>query len=338
MKTIDQFKDYCTREMSSDLAILEKIRTGVHDKLLAAAALLACAGMGLLFWMQQRGYIAGVKATLIAAGCVLFVVLVILGLLPNFLMREYRSAFKMSVMDKLVKFLDPNLQYDPFSFVPGGVYSMANLFRQRAERYSGSDLVKGRLFEMPVEFSQVLSEYAVRRKGGGKNWVPIFKGLFFVADCIKNFPGQTIVLPDVAQNLLGKLGQTLQSMSAPLGHLVKFDDAEFEKYFVVYSENEAQARDILSPALMSRVVEFRKKNRSSFLRLSFAGSQVFVAMSRERNFCDPSLFGPIIDFAKIGQYLEYIAFAVEVVDQVNRNTTTSGVREIEIGLGATALL
>jgi hypothetical protein len=337
MKTIDQFKDYCMREMASDLAILEKIRSGVHGKLLAASAVLACTGMGLLFWMQRAEYIAGAKATLIAAGCILFVVLVILGLLPNFLMREYRSAFKMSVMDKLIKFLDPNLQYDPFSFVPGGVYSMANLFRQQAERYSGSDLVKGRLFEMPVEFSQVHSEYYTRQ-GKSHRWVTIFKGFFFVADCIKNFPGQTIVLPDVAQNLLGKLGQALQSFSAPLGRLVKFDDAEFEKYFVVYSEDEAQARDILSPALMSRVVEFRKKNRSSFLRLSFAGSQVFVAMSRERNFCDPSLFGPVIDFAKIGQYLEYIAFAVEVVDQVNRNTTTSGVREIEIGLGATALL
>ena len=337
MKTIDQFKDYCTREMTPDLAILEKIRSGVHGKLLAAAALLACAGMGLLFWMQRAEYIAGTKATLIAAGCILFVVLVILGLLPNFLMREYRSAFKMSVMDKLIKFLDPNLQYDPFGFVPGGVYSMANLFRQQAERYSGSDLVKGRLFEMPVEFSQVHSEYYTRQ-GKSHRWVTIFKGLFFVADCIKNFSGQTIVLPDVAQNLLGKLGQALQSFSAPLGRLVKFDDAEFEKYFVVYSEDENQARTILSPALMSRLVEFRKKNRSSWLRLSFTGSQVFVALSRERNFCDPSLFGPIIDFAKIGQYLEYIAFAVEVVDQVNRNTTTSGVREIDIGLGATALL
>jgi hypothetical protein len=190
---------------------------------------------------------------------------------------------------------------------------------------------------MPVEFSQVHSEYYTKR-GKHHSWVTIFKGLFFVADCLKNFSSQTIVLPDVAQNLLGKLGQALQSFSAPLGRLVKFDDAEFEKYFVVYSEDENQARDILSPALMSRIVEFRKKNRSSWVRLSFAGSQVFVALSREQNFCDPSLFGPIIDFAKIDQYLEYIAFAAEVVDQVNRNTTTSGVREIEIGLGATALL
>ena len=195
MKTIDQFKDYCMREMSSDLAILEKIRSGVHGKLLAAAALLACAGMGLLFWMQRAEYIAGIKATLIAAGCILFVVLVILGLLPNFLMREYRSAFKMSVMDKLIKFLDPNLQYDPFSFVSGGVYSMANLFRQQAERYSGSDLVKGRLVEMPVEFSQVHSEYYTRQRQTAIAGLRFSKVCFSSPTALKTSPARQLSCP-----------------------------------------------------------------------------------------------------------------------------------------------
>jgi hypothetical protein len=337
MKTIEQFKDYCMREMDSDLAILEKIRSGVHGKLLAAAALLACGAMGLLFLMQQQGYITGIKAALIAAGCILFVMLVILGLLPKFLMREYNSAFKMSVMDKFTKFLDANLQYDPFNFVSGGVYSMANLFRQEAERYSGSDLVKGRLGDIPVEFSQALSEYSVRQKGS-RRWVTIFRGLFLVADCRKNFSGQTIVLPDTAQNLLGKLGQKLQSLMPPIGQLVTFDDAEFEKYFVVYSENENEARTIISPALIQKAVEFRNKNRSAWLRFSFFGSQVFVALSQVRNFCEPSLFGPIVNFEKLDRYLEYISFAVSVVEEVNRDTRTAVPREIPIGHGATALL
>jgi hypothetical protein len=337
MKTIEQFKDYCMREMASDLAILEKIRSGVHVKLIAVAAVCACAGMGLLFWMQRAEYIAGTQATLIAAGCILFVILVILGLLPKLLMQEYRSAFKMSLIDKFVKFLDNNLQYDLFGFVSGGAYSMANLFRQQAERYSGSDLVKGRLGDISVEFSRVHSEY-YSKSGKNRHWVTIFKGLFFAADCNKNFSGQTIVLPDTAESLLGKLGQKLQSLMAPIGQLVKFDDTEFEKYFVVYSENEAQARYTLSPALMSKVIEFRKKNRSAWLRLSFTGSQVFVALSHEQNFCDPSLFGPIINFAKVEQLLEYISFAIGVVEEVNRDNRTAAPREIPIGLGATAMI
>jgi hypothetical protein len=324
--------------MNSDLLVLEQIRRRAHFKLLAAAAFVSCAGMAFLSLLQRLEYISGVKATLIAAGCILFAVLLIVALLSKVLAREYRSAFKLSVMDKLVRFLDPNLQYDPVNFVSGGVYGLANLFRRQAERYSGSDLVKGRIGEIPVEFSEVLSEYYTKGKGGRKNWITIFKGLFFVAECNRNFPGQTIVLPDVAENLLGKLGQALQSLSAPLGQLIKFNDAEFEKYFVVYSDDEAQSRDILTPGLIGRVVEFRKKNRSSFLRLSFTGSRVFVAFSHERSFCEPPLFGPIIDFSRIGQYLEYIASAVGIIEEMNRNTRTSGPKEIDIGLGVMALL
>ena len=201
MKTIEQFKDYCMREMSSDLAILEKIRSGVHGKLIAAAAICACAGMGLLFWMQRAEYIAGTKATLIAAGCILFVILVIIGLLPKFLMREYRSAFKMSVMDKFIKFLDSNLQYDLFGLcrvvcIPWPISSVS-----RSNAIPAATLSKADLRIYPWNFPMASSEYAVRRKGGGKNWVPIFKGLFFVADCNKSFSGQTIVLPDTAESL-----------------------------------------------------------------------------------------------------------------------------------------
>jgi hypothetical protein len=337
MKTIEQFKDYCAREIDSDLAILEKIRGGVQGKLIAAGAILACAGMALLFWMQQAGYIAGLKAALIAAGCILFAVLVIMGLLPKLLMREYISAYKMSVIDKFIKFIDPNLQYDPFGFVSGGAYSMSELFRTYAERYSGSDYVKGLLDNISVEFSNVHSEY-YHRSGKSRRWVTIFKGLFFVVGFRKNFSGHTIVLPDTAQGLLGKLGQKLQSLMPPLGRLVTFNDEEFEKYFVVYSENENEARSVLSPSMMQLMVDFRKKISAAWLRFSFSGSQVFIALTQIRNVCEPSLFGPIVNFDKLDRYLEYISFVHRIAEEVNREAKTAAPREIPIGLGATALL
>ncbi len=337
MKTIEQFIDYCNREMNSDLAVLEKIRSSVHGKLIIFALVAGTAGMALLFLLQQKEYIVGLKSALIAAGIILFVCFVIVAILSRQFTREYRLAYKMSVIDKFVKLLDASLQYDPSGFVSGAEFSMANLFKQQTERYSGSDCVKGKLGDTPVEFSQVHSEY-YHKGGKSSRWVTIFKGLFFVADCNKNFSGQTIVLPDVAQNLFGKLGVALQSLMPQLGQLVKFEDAEFEKYFVVYSENEIDARFILSPDLIARLVEFRNQNPYAFLRLSFMGSEVFVAVSPEQNFCDPSLFGPIINFSRIEKYLDYISFAASIVEEVNRDSKASGPREIPIGGGATAIL
>ena len=175
--------------------------------------------MAILFWLQQKGSVVGIQNTLLAAFGILFVCFIIVALLSSFLAREYHTAYKMSVMDKFVKFLDPNLQYDPFGFVSGAVYSMSDLFQRQAERYSGSDLVKGGLCEIPMEFSRVHSEYYTKR-GKHHSWVTIFKGLLFVADSRQNFSGRTIVLPDFAQGLLGSLGQKLQSLMPPVGRLV----------------------------------------------------------------------------------------------------------------------
>ena len=72
-----------------------------------------------------------------------------------------------------------------------------------------------------------------------------------MADFNKNFNGHTVVLPDTAEKILGKFGQSLQSMSSR-GELVKLEDPEFEKEFCVYGDDQVEARYILSPALMKR--------------------------------------------------------------------------------------
>jgi len=333
METINQFKDYCLREMNADLLVLEKIRRSIHIKLLAATTVAICAGAFLINFMQQRGIISGTKATLIAAGCIVFLVLIIVAALAQFLSKEYSSAFKLSVMCKLVQFLDASLQYDPTGFVSGGLYSLSNIFRRQVERFSGGNLVRGRLGDIGVEFSEVLSEYYLKRKGGGKNWITIFNGLLFVADFQRNFCGQTLILTDVAENLLGKLGQALQSVSAPVGGLVKFDDHEFEKYFVVYSDNEAQARDILTPLLISRIVDFRKQNRS-YIQLSFTGSRVFVAVPFNKSPCRAPLFGPIINFSLFEKYFEDIELAISVIQDVKNNTRIWNQNIVEIPVSA----
>ena len=48
------------------------------------------------------------------------------------------------------------------------------------------------------------------------------------------------------------------------GELVKLEDPEFEKSFVVYSGNQTEARYILSTSLMRRILDYKvncKKNK-----------------------------------------------------------------------------
>lgn len=55
----------------------------------------------------------------------------------------------------------------------------------------------------------------------------------------------------------------MQNINVGRPDVVRLEDPEFEKIFVVYSSDEVEARYILSTSFMERLVEFRK---NEFLR------------------------------------------------------------------------
>ena len=128
-----------------------------------------------------------------------------------------------------------------------------------------------------------------------------------------------MVLPDTAEKLFGRIGQKLQSMNLVRDDLIKLDDPEFEKLFVVYGNDQVGARYVLSTSLMKRIVDFKNKtNRDIYL--SFIGSMVFVAISYKRNLFEPRIFETLLDFEPVREYFEDLQMAVGIVDDLNLNT------------------
>jgi hypothetical protein len=246
---------------------------------------------------------------------------------------EWRNAFKYRVMTRLVKLFHPSLSYHPNRAIAEAEYHLSMLFHNSPDpdRYRGEDYIEGvidktdiRLSELHTEYRQVTYDSKGRRN---EHWVTIFRGLFISADFHKHFHGITLVLPDTEQSWLGGLGQWLQSLSAKLGNqpgeLVKMEDPEFERLFKVFSTDQIEARYILTPNMIRRIVEFRKKTDSP-IRLSFIASRVFVAIPTHHNhFEPPSLFAPadkLLDPSTLAQYFEELKFALAVVDELNLNT------------------
>jgi hypothetical protein len=126
------------------------------------------------------------------------------------------------------------------------------------------------------------------------------------------------VLPDAAETLLGRLGTKLQSMNILRGQLIKLEDPQFEKEFVVYGDDQVEARYILSPSLMSRIVDYKQKTGKR-IYLSFVGSTIFVAIWIGRNLFEPRIFKTLLDFEPIRQYYEDLKIAIEIVEDLNLN-------------------
>jgi hypothetical protein len=90
------------------------------------------------------------------------------------------------------------------------------------------------------------------------------------------------------EKLFGGLGTLVQKMnsSALLGDgrdsLVKFDNKDFEKEYAVYSDNEMEARSIISEPLMIFLLDL-KKNTNAKVYFSFVGNKVFLGIHNNKD-------------------------------------------------------
>jgi len=312
MKTLDEFKDFYEKSLSVELQALEQKRKGLIKRLIIAWAVIAAIALIILSALGADMFAALPVVMFVVVGCIILSAVV-----TGILNRSYVTEFKKLVIGKIVKFIDENLQYVPRGYIPARVFVASEIFKSKPNRYRGDDLVRGKIGATEVEFCELHAEY----ESGGKNRSrrTIFRGLFFIADFNKDFTCRVIVLPDVAENLLGGFGKLLQSWNPARDQLIKLEDPEFEKYFVVYGDDQVQARYILSTSLMARIVDFRKKTGKR-LYLSFLASKVFVAIPYNRNLFEPRLFRSLLDFELVRQYFEDLQLATGIVDELNLNT------------------
>ncbi len=314
------------RQLEPVLRALEQERTQYVSQF--AQISLWSVAIGGALSLLLMAYDAGVWAI-----ALLFVVLIVIASAYSRKADAWRRAFKAQVMTQLVQFVNPNLRYYPEQHISRQEYDLSMLYHNSPapDRYYGEDLIEGvidktdiRLSELHTEYKQVTYDSKGRRH---EQWITIFRGLFISADFHKDFKGVTLVLPDTEQSWLGGFGQWLQSLSAKLGNqpgeLIKMEDPEFERLFKVFATDPIEARYILTPNIIRRIVEFRAKTKSA-IRLSFIASRVFVAIPTYHNhFEPPSLFAPadkLLAPETLARYLEELRFALAVVDELNLNT------------------
>jgi flagellar biosynthesis protein FliQ len=313
MRTVEELREFYKTTLRKDLAGLEQKRRQTAQKVSVLILVVALVvGVCLVFWLTGGAsnmpfmFIPIILCVLIGGG------------LYKLFTKGYVLEFKSLVIGKIVHFIDENLDYAPSRCIPKSIFVSSKIFTTKPNRYKGDDLVTGKVGSTAIKFSELHAEY---ESGSGKNRHrhTVFKGLFFVGDFNKHFRGETVVLPDTAEKLFGRLGQKLQSLNVFRGQLIKLEDPEFERDFAVYGRDQIEARYILSPSLMERILEFKRKTGKK-IHMSFVGSMVFVAISYMKDLFEPKIFSTLLDFGPIREYFEDLQLAIGIVDDLNLNT------------------
>lgn len=122
-------------------------------------------------------------------------------------------------------------------------------------------------------------------------------------------------MPDFSQRYIGHFAHTFQAFSS-YGELVKLDNVDFEKEFVVYSNDQIEARYILSHTLMQNILRLKNiigKNIS----ISFYGSKIYIAIHFKQAVFEPKIYKKVSSFDEIKNYFETINLVVQIVKTLN---------------------
>jgi hypothetical protein len=313
MKKYNNFREFYDKELLPDLQILESNRKRIVRIIiitLSLAALLIVA-MVLLIPSEAEALRVIVPALTVIAGLITI----------SIVSKDYRGEFKTRIISKITRFADAGLTYTPQGTIPRSVFVNSRIFRQSCDIYRGEDHFKGRIGKTDIEFSEVVAKQkSSSGKSGNKNqYTMYFKGIFVVAEFNKHFKTHTLVLPDTAEKLFGSFGRNLQAMSIGRGSLVTLEDPLFEKEFCVYGEDQIEARYILTPAMMQRIMAFKKRWNSTPY-ISFLDSKVYIAIRMYRNLFETRVFRTVVDYSFIEENFKFLELLTGIVDDLNLNT------------------
>lgn len=236
--------------------------------------------------------------------------------------KDFTSRFKTEVISRIVTFTNENLTYNPTEGISRIEFLKSSIFDTGGDRFLSEDLVTGKVGNTSIKFSEVHTQDKKEIKSEGvsafKRWVTLFRGVVFIADFNKHFNGRTVVLTDQAEKNWGSIGSLFQKMNSSHGSMVKMENTEFEKAFVVYSTDAIEAHYILTPTLMERIVALRSK--FSGIQLAFYNSVVFISIPYKENLFEANLFESLTFNYSMEKYHYQVKMFMGIVEELNLNT------------------
>lgn len=147
---------------------------------------------------------------------------------------------------------------------------------------------------------------------GRTRYTTVFRGQLIRMHFPREFLGVTIVRRDAGVfNVFG--GGQLDGKKLERVRLVA---SEFEKAFEVWGTDQVEARYLLHPVMMERLIALEAGLHGKRIRCAFEGGDLLVAVEGGNLFEPGDMFKPLVDPSRARRIVDEIASVVKVMDQV----------------------
>ncbi len=168
-----------------------------------------------------------------------------------------------------------NFKYIPNGTIPIGYFHITNFIKDY-DKYTSKEIITGKIADnRSFIMSEILVEKIyVSEDGRRVRNVPIFDGLFGILDAKKVNTFYMDIVPDVKNKFANRVVTDFRKM---LGNknVVRLENAEFERYFEVHSDNQIESRKIITLEFMERLLEVRKSLGKNITAM-YIGNKIFL--------------------------------------------------------------
>lgn len=226
--------------------------------------------------------------------------------------REIRRWHKGYVVRRIVEAVGPELDYSPESSFTLGQFNAVELFGGTPNAWKSEDQVSGRHRDVAFRIHEVRAA-----RSSGRSEEIIFRGAVLELEFNKHVRGHIIVIPDAeARRLGGALGEADRRGGK---RRIPVADAEFERHYTVYSDDDQQAHYVLTPKLMSLVLDARKRLHAD-LRLALYRDELIVCVPSQTDFFEAGVLGRVTMYDIAGELAAYVSLAHRLIETLELDT------------------
>ena len=289
-----EFKSFCKKQFSKDMKELEEER---KKALLQVCFIIL--GVSVVFALIAFIVLKYINNDSINAVLAVYLFILTASFIP---IHKYKQNSKKTIMPKLLAFVGD------FQFV----YS--NEKKQMLYNYIKSlelfekhnyididDMLEGTYNNINVSISEICLKEEYRDSNNEKRETVVFDGVLLSFKSFKNFKSKTIIKSEHIK-LFKNRKQVL------------LEDPEFEKIYDVESGDQIEARYLITPAFMNRMVEYSKSNNAGKITVSFENANVNIAVHSTKNWFDVPILKPATDVSIYTGILLDLILILKIID------------------------
>lgn len=294
----EEFKKFFRENIRSGLDKIEKYRK---------LAIAGCVILGIIIAIIVVSIIYGVCEGIIEVnGDNIQIIVAIIALLCaaiTGIIKLYKIKAKQGILPKLLSYIgDFEINKNSSVIAEDRSYiETLDLFNY-FNRYSCDDRFTGIYKGIKIDIAEI---EMLKETGSGKrrHVETIFSGVFLKVPSLKKFSGKTIIASNTKLGIKGK-------------QQVHLEDPEFEKRYNTFSTDQIEARYLITPAFMTRLIELSKKGACKNIILSFEYDNINIAVSSSKDWFEVPFTKPATEISNYRGIILDLLVLFSIIDSL----------------------